>query len=40
MDNPYDSETGCCPRFDPEPWDEKEHTWQDKLPVLLLYDLP
>ena len=25
------SETGCCPRFDPEPWDEKEVTWQDKL---------
>ena len=26
-----DSETGCCLRFDPEPWDEKEITWQDKL---------
>jgi len=25
------SETGCCPRFNPEPWDEKEVTWQDKL---------
>ena len=25
------SETGCCPRFDPEPWDEKEITWQGKL---------
>ena len=25
------SETGCCARFDPEPWDEKEVTWQDKL---------
>ncbi|MCZ7357997.1 MAG: hypothetical protein O8C66_05815 [Candidatus Methanoperedens sp.] len=25
------SETGCCPRFDPEPWDEKEIIWQDKL---------
>ena len=23
-------ETGCCPRFDPEPWDEKEVTWTDK----------
>ena len=32
MDTLYkDSETGCCPRFDPEPWDEKEITWQDKL---------
>jgi hypothetical protein len=26
-----DSETGCCPRFNPEPWDEKEVTFQDKL---------
>lgn len=25
------SETGCCPRFDSESWDEKEITWQDKL---------
>ena len=24
-------ETGCCPIFDPEPWDEKEVAWQDKL---------
>ncbi len=31
MKNPYESETGCCPRFDPEPWDEKEFQWQDKL---------
>ena len=30
MKNPYPSETGCCPRFDPAPWDEKEFTWQDK----------
>lgn len=20
----------CCPRFDPEPWDEKEITWESK----------
>ena len=26
-----ESETGCCPRFDPGPWDEKEITLQDKL---------
>ena len=26
-----ESETGCCPRFNPEPWDEKEVTFQDKL---------
>jgi len=25
------SETGCCPRFHPEPWDQKEVTFQDKL---------
>jgi len=25
------SETGCCPRFDPEPWDEKEVVWEGKL---------
>ena len=32
MDKPYDnSETGCCPRFDPEPWDEKEKSWEGKL---------
>ena len=32
MDKLYEqSETGCCPRFNPEPWDEKEITWQDNL---------
>lgn len=32
MDKLYEqSETGCCPRFKPEPWDEKEVTFQDKL---------
>ncbi len=32
MDKLYEqSETGCCPRFDPEPWDGKEIIWQDKL---------
>lgn len=25
------AETGCCPKFNPEPWDAKEVTWQDKL---------
>ena len=24
-------ETGCCKRFDPTPWQEKEITWRDKL---------
>lgn len=32
MDTLYEkSETGCCPRFDPTPWMEKEITWKDKL---------
>lgn len=32
MDKLYEnSETGCCPRFDPKPWDGKEVTWKDKL---------
>lgn len=25
------NETGCCPRFNPEPWDEKEVTFTDRL---------
>jgi len=25
------SETGCCNRFDPKPWDEKEISWRNKL---------
>lgn len=24
------SETGCCPRFDPKPWDEKGISWKEK----------
>ncbi len=32
MDKLYENaETGCCPRFDPGPWDEKEVTFQDRL---------
>jgi hypothetical protein len=31
MNNPYPSETGCCPRFVPEPWNEKELKWDNKL---------
>lgn len=32
MDKLYElSETGCCPGFDPVPWNEKELTWKDKL---------
>jgi hypothetical protein len=31
MNHPYPTETGCCPKFDPEPWNEKEHCWNQKL---------
>jgi len=32
MDKLYEnSETGCCPRFDPGPWDEKEVTFENRL---------
>ena len=32
MDKIYaDSETGCCPRFDPAPWDEKEVVFENRL---------
>jgi len=32
MDKLYEnSETSCCPRFDPEPWDEKEVTFENRL---------
>lgn len=27
--SPYD-EHECCPRFDPQPWDETEFTWDNK----------
>ena len=32
MEKPNEqAETGCCPRFDPAPWDEKEVTFENKL---------
>ncbi len=32
MEKPSEqSETGCCPRFDPAPWDGKEVTFDNKL---------
>jgi effector-binding domain-containing protein len=32
MDKLYEnSETGCCTRFNPQPWDKKEVTFKDKL---------
>lgn len=27
----YNSETGCCKKFDPKPWDEKTAKWKNKL---------
>jgi hypothetical protein len=32
MDKPIEqNETGCCPRFNPKPWQEKEITFKDKM---------
>ncbi len=32
MDKLYEqSETGCCSRFNPESWQDKEITWKDKI---------
>ena len=32
MDKLYEeSETGCCPRFNPDPWNEKEIVFNNKL---------
>ncbi|MBI2280680.1 MAG: hypothetical protein HYU68_08330 [Bacteroidetes bacterium] len=31
MKNPETFETGCCPRFNPKSWDNKEITFKDKL---------
>ncbi|HOX06066.1 MAG TPA: hypothetical protein PK280_06660 [Planctomycetota bacterium] len=31
MPSPTPAPTGCCPPFDPAPWDGKEIVWQDKL---------
>jgi len=32
MDKLYEqSETGCCVRFNPEPWQDKEIIWKDKI---------
>lgn len=31
MTNENIKSTGCCPPFNPEPWQDKEITWQDKL---------
>lgn len=31
MEKLYDSETGCCKRFDPGPWDGKTVKWEGRL---------
>jgi len=31
MNPPYPTETGCCPRFNPDPWNEQEVHWENKL---------
>ncbi len=32
MDKLYDnSETGCCQKFNPEPWTDKEIRWENRL---------
>ncbi|MFC1898739.1 hydrolase [Chloroflexota bacterium] len=31
MEKDNKDQASCCPRFDPEPWDEKEIIWKDKL---------
>jgi hypothetical protein len=31
MDNQTVKPTGCCEPFNPEPWQEKEITWKDKI---------
>jgi hypothetical protein len=30
MDNKKSAQSGCCPKFSPAPWDEKNHDWKDK----------
>ena len=31
MIDPSIKPTGCCDPFDPEPWQDKEFTWKDKI---------
>ncbi|MFH1047522.1 MAG: hydrolase [Patescibacteria group bacterium] len=36
--------TGCCPIFEPKPWDEQEHHWDNKLflrrPIRQIFHIP
>ncbi len=44
MDKIYNSETGCCKRFDPTPWMDKEIVFKDKLftksKVMSIFHIP
>jgi hypothetical protein len=45
MDKLYENaETGCCPRFDPKPWEDKEMKWEGKLfvkdRVISIFSIP
>jgi len=31
MNNQTVKSTGCCEPFNPEPWQDKEITWKDKI---------
>lgn len=31
MNNPTQNLTGCCDPFNPDPWQDKEITWSDKI---------
>jgi len=31
MEDNKNLETGCCPKFNPEPWNDKEIVWENKL---------
>ncbi|MCX6149537.1 MAG: hypothetical protein NTX22_03315 [Ignavibacteriales bacterium] len=31
MNHQKNANEPCCPKFNPEPWEEKTHVWQDKL---------
>lgn len=31
MENKQNTQTECCPSFDPQPWDEKVFEWKNKM---------
>ncbi len=44
MKSQFDSKTGCCPEFNPIPWDDQTFEWKNKLfirdKVFTLYYMP